>query len=317
MPTSSQELQHRKRPREEPDSKQAWCSSPPHHCKPHVMSSLSPNSNHSGTPPPTSSAGGGAIPTSTGAVSNNNNSSSSHPSGVPRVAANSRFTAPVHIDVGGQIYTSSLETLTRYPDSKLGKLFNGTIPIVLDSLKQHYFIDRDGHLFRHILNFMRSSRLLLPDGFDEFEALMEEARYYEIHDMVTTIEDMKASQKVKQKLKTFSVKGEGSLGDCVIVHTTPDCGERINLSGDKNLIHEIFPEVGSVICNSSNTGWTQESNYVIRFPLNGYCKLNTVQVLQRLMQSGFGVIASCGGGIEGSQFSEYVMSRNPSAGCQS
>ncbi|XP_072013576.1 BTB/POZ domain-containing protein kctd15-like isoform X1 [Amphiura filiformis] len=297
-----------------PRAFKAWCSSPPHHCKAHVMSSLSPNSN-SGTPPPTSQS---AVPTSgsSSIATNNNNGSgsSSHPSGVPRVAANSRFTAPVHIDVGGQIYTSSLETLTRYSDSKLGKLFNGSIPIVLDSLKQHYFIDRDGHLFRHILNFMRSSRLLLPDSFDEYEALYEEARYYELGDMMDVIEGMKNVKATKQKEKGVTVKTElGAGGDCIIVHTTPDCGERISLSGDKNLIHELFPEVGSVICNSSNTGWTQESNYVIRFPLNGYCKLNTVQVLQRLMQCGFGVIASCGGGIEGSQFSEYVMSRSP--GC--
>lgn len=34
--------------------------------------------------------------------------------GIPCVAAASRYTAPVHIDVGGTIYTSSLETLTKY-----------------------------------------------------------------------------------------------------------------------------------------------------------------------------------------------------------
>nr|KAH0808168.1 hypothetical protein GEV33_014623 [Tenebrio molitor] len=33
--------------------------------------------------------------------------------GIPCVAAASRYTAPVHIDVGGTIYTSSLETLTK------------------------------------------------------------------------------------------------------------------------------------------------------------------------------------------------------------
>lgn len=32
--------------------------------------------------------------------------------GIPRVAATTKFNAPVHIDVGGTIYTSSLETLT-------------------------------------------------------------------------------------------------------------------------------------------------------------------------------------------------------------
>lgn len=68
----------------------------------------------------------------------------------------------------------------RYPDSKLAKLFNGSIPIVLDSLKQHYFIDRDGSMFKHILNFMRNSRLLIPDNFTDLDLLLEEARYFDI-----------------------------------------------------------------------------------------------------------------------------------------
>ena len=68
----------------------------------------------------------------------------------------------------------------RYPDSRLAKLFNGSIPIVLDSLKQHYFIDRDGGMFRHILNFMRNSRLVIPDNFPDLDLLLEEARYFDI-----------------------------------------------------------------------------------------------------------------------------------------
>ena len=70
--------------------------------------------------------------------------------------------------------------LCRYPESRLAKLFNGSIPIVLDSLKQHYFIDRDGGMFRHILNFMRNSRLLIPENFADLDLLLEEARYFDI-----------------------------------------------------------------------------------------------------------------------------------------
>lgn len=67
-----------------------------------------------------------------------------------------------------------------YPDSRLGKMFNGTIPIVLDTLKQHYFIDRDGGMFRHILNFLRNKKLLLPDNFQYLDLLMHEAQYFEL-----------------------------------------------------------------------------------------------------------------------------------------
>ncbi|XP_059914351.1 BTB/POZ domain-containing protein KCTD1-like isoform X2 [Gadus macrocephalus] len=85
--------------------------------------------------------------------------------GIPAPAQLTKSNAPVHIDVGGHMYTSSLATLTKYPESRIGRLFDGTEPIVLDSLKQHYFIDRDGHMFRYILNFLRTSKLLIPDDF--------------------------------------------------------------------------------------------------------------------------------------------------------
>lgn len=48
---------------------------------------------------------------------------------------------------------------------RISRLFNGTEPIVLDSLKQHYFIDRDGEIFRYVLSFLRTSKLLLPEDF--------------------------------------------------------------------------------------------------------------------------------------------------------
>ncbi|KAM7012988.1 uncharacterized protein LKV04_000469 isoform 2-T2 [Tautogolabrus adspersus] len=86
-------------------------------------------------------------------------------SGIPAPAKLTKTNAPVHIDVGGHMYTSSLATLTKYPESRIGHLFDGTEPIVLDSLKQHYFIDRDGPMFRYILNFLRTSKLLIPDDF--------------------------------------------------------------------------------------------------------------------------------------------------------
>ncbi|KAI4886026.1 hypothetical protein NFI96_013315 [Prochilodus magdalenae] len=54
----------------------------------------------------------------------------------------------------------------------ISRLFNGTEPIVLDSLKQHYFIDRDGEIFRYILSFLRTCKLLLPDDFKLFSGFV-------------------------------------------------------------------------------------------------------------------------------------------------
>ncbi|KAK4872904.1 hypothetical protein RN001_014933, partial [Aquatica leii] len=247
--------------------------------------------------------------------------------GIPCVAAASRYTAPVHIDVGGTIYTSSLETLTRYPESRLAKLFNGSIPIVLDSLKQHYFIDRDGAMFRHILNFMRNSRLLIPENFSDLDLLLEEARYFDIGPMIRQLEQLK-KDKIKNGVVHLPYRNDGGGSgrsndvtnssdkhldcfECVALHVSPDLGERIMLSGDRTLLDEVFPETTQALMDSrSGVAWNlQDTRHVIRFPLNGYCKLNSVQAITRLLNAGFRVAASNGGGVEGQQFSEYLFIR--------
>ncbi|CAH1779977.1 unnamed protein product [Owenia fusiformis] len=232
-------------------------------------------------------------------------------SGVPFPATPTRYTAPVHIDVGGTIYTSSLETLTKYPESKLGKMFNGSIPIVLDSLKQHYFIDRDGEIFRYILNYVRTSELLLPDPFPHLDMLLYEAKFYDIPDMIRDIENL--SNKRKSGHKKYKDGSVAECCDCVAVNVTPDLGERVCISAERPLVEEIFPELNSALMDSRNTGYNLDSRYVIRFPVNGFCNLNSLQVMQRLLQHGFDVVASNGGSGEGQQFSEYLFCRKGGA----
>ncbi len=194
-------------------------------------------------------------------------------------------------------------------------MFNGSIPIILDSLKQHYFIDRDGKLFRHILNYMRFATLMLPDNFNEWELLIEEAKYFELFPMVKATEAMKKERMSKQSATVSSASpssasstsdGEGYI-EVVAVNICPDLGERISLSAERSLIEEIFPELNSALMDSRNSGWNMDNRYVIRFPLNGFCKLNSVQVFSRLINHGFRVIASTGGGVEGQQFSDYLF----------
>uniref|UniRef100_A0A8C4QBT8 Potassium channel tetramerization domain containing 1 n=1 Tax=Eptatretus burgeri TaxID=7764 RepID=A0A8C4QBT8_EPTBU len=225
--------------------------------------------------------------------------------GIPAPAQLTKSNAPVHIDVGGHMYTSSLATLTKYPDSRIGRLFDGTEPIVLDSLKQHYFIDRDGEMFRYVLSFLRTAKLLLPEDFKEFNQLYEEARYFQLTPMLKELE--------RWRQENDAARGAAPC-DCLVLRVTPDLGERVTVSGDKQLIEDVFPEVGNIICNSVNAGWNHDSTHVIRFPLNGYCRLNSMQVLERLLQRGFSIVGSCGGGLESSQFSEYLLRRQARRG---
>lgn len=89
-------------------------------------------------------------------------------------------------------------------------MFNGTIPIVLDTLKQHYFIDRDGKVFRFVLNFMRTGHLSLPQNFDDYETLLEEAKYYQLDEMCRQIEQK--LNKITKQAEEKSLIYESNLG---------------------------------------------------------------------------------------------------------
>ncbi|KAK2816011.1 hypothetical protein Q5P01_026478 [Channa striata] len=219
--------------------------------------------------------------------------------GIPTPAQLTKANAPVHIDVGGHMYTSSLATLTKYPESRIGRLFVGTEPIVLDSLKQHYFIDRDGHMFRYVLNFLRTSKLLIPDDFKEYSLLYEEATFFQLAPMQAELERWRSERENDSMCHEC---------ECVVVHVAPELGERISVSTHNAVMKEVFPEVRDIMLNSLSTSWNQDT-YILRFPLNGYCHLNSVQVLERLQQRGFRITASCGGGVDSSQFSEYILWR--------
>ena len=125
---------------------------------------------------------------------NNNQINDDHqPARIPRPAMLSIETAPVHLDVGGLLYTTSLATLTKHGHSRLSQMFNGTLPVVLDTWRQHYFIDRDGKLFRHVLNFMRTGELVLPANFDHLAGLLAEAKFYGLDAMVCQLNQLYSS----------------------------------------------------------------------------------------------------------------------------
>ncbi|KAL1456037.1 hypothetical protein WDU94_000791 [Cyamophila willieti] len=113
-----------------------------------------------------------------------------------------------------------------------------------------------------------------------------------------------------------SHRGDSKLShqyECIALHIMPDLGERIMLSGDRCVLDELFPETNQVLLDvRSNVTWNQNDNrtqHVIRFPLNGYCKINSIQAITKLLNASFKIIASNGGGVEGQQFSEYLFVR--------
>lgn len=93
----------------------------------------------------------------------------------------------VEFNVGGSTYTTSKTTITSYPDSMLCRMISGSIPNATDT-KQRIFIDRDGPLFRYILNFLRDKQLNLPENFTEYAQLRQEAEFFCIEPIVNQLD---------------------------------------------------------------------------------------------------------------------------------
>ncbi|XP_077996228.1 uncharacterized protein LOC144449552 [Glandiceps talaboti] len=100
----------------------------------------------------------------------------------------------VGLNVGGRIFITSSSYLTRYSDSILAAMFDcehlGTRKNGRKTDEYgNVVIDRSGELFRYIFYYLRTSILLLPDGFQEKELdlLMDEAQFYHLPELEEAI----------------------------------------------------------------------------------------------------------------------------------
>lgn len=108
------------------------------------------------------------------------------------------FPDVVELNVGGQVYYTRHSTLVNSPSSLLGKLFSSKKDASNDLArdpKGRYFIDRDGFLFRYVLDYLRDKQVVLPDHFPERGRLRKEAEYFQLPDLVKllTPEEFKSS----------------------------------------------------------------------------------------------------------------------------
>ena len=104
------------------------------------------------------------------------------------------FSSTIKLNVGGQHFTTSVQTLTKDPNSMLAAMFSGKFDMK-PSEDGSFFIDRDGTHFRFILNFLRTGKLTLPEGATFTKELEEEAEFYQIHGLVDALRPAKLTIK--------------------------------------------------------------------------------------------------------------------------
>ncbi|XP_062405245.1 BTB/POZ domain-containing protein KCTD8 [Sardina pilchardus] len=95
------------------------------------------------------------------------------------------FPEVVELNVGGQVYVTKRSTLVSVPDTTLHAMFTRCPARELprDS-RGRVFIDRDGFLFRYVLDFLRDRQLVLPEHFPERERLQREAEHFQLAELL-------------------------------------------------------------------------------------------------------------------------------------
>ncbi|XP_048255261.1 BTB/POZ domain-containing protein KCTD7-like [Haliotis rufescens] len=115
----------------------------------------------------------------------------------------------VDLNVGGRHLTTSLSTLTKYPDSMLATMFSGRHPVAKDK-DGRYFIDVDGDVFVHILNFLRFGKMPPPERASEVN---EYAEYFGLEELrAPVLEDF---EQVLYGIWKKKLPDYQSLWDCV------------------------------------------------------------------------------------------------------
>ncbi|CAD5120240.1 unnamed protein product [Dimorphilus gyrociliatus] len=204
------------------------------------------------------------------------------------------FPPIVELNVGGVFYTTALSTLTKDGESLLGQIFTGKYKgstIILKDNKGKYFLDRDGVLFRYILDFLRNGKLVLPENFQERERLKNEAEFFKIPAMVRYVQNSRGSTQLQSNgYITVSYRGTFAFGRDGLADVKFRKLSRILICGRVSACREIF---GDTLNESRDPDRGGDDRYSSRFFLkHSYLE----QAFDMLQEGGFKMVGSCGSG---------------------
>jgi hypothetical protein len=108
----------------------------------------------------------------------------------------------VELNIGGSFYATSRQTLLSpiEPNDLFHDLFETKSKQVVRDANQRVFIDRNGDLFKFILDYLRNDgKLVLPDRFDEFNRLKLEAGFFKMNHLEKLVDDLIEKNRNRKK----------------------------------------------------------------------------------------------------------------------
>ncbi|XP_068104156.1 BTB/POZ domain-containing protein KCTD12-like isoform X2 [Hyperolius riggenbachi] len=157
----------------------------------------------------------------------------------------SPFPDIIELNVGGQVYITRYPTLVSIPGSLLWEMFSQrNVHLLARDSRGRYFLDRDGFLFRYVLDFMRDQQLVLPEHFPERNRLQREAEYFKLPELV--------------KILAPNLSKQNSVGDDVFQSDSEEQSPNVEVAKNQSYICSAFaPAAGnlSTIPNLYHSGF--------------------------------------------------------------
>ena len=204
------------------------------------------------------------------------------------MASGGIFPSILNLNVGGIVYTTNLTTIKN--SKKLKQMFSGSEEIAQDSIG-NYFIDRDGSLFRHVLNFLRTRKLCLPQPFDELEQLSAEADFYQVDNLTKAIQTLREDRR-------RNPPPSDDLGVIVII----EFGASLFVSGRDTLIEDVFEEWDT----TPHTASELIAGYKLCRQIIAISKADAFDLLYK---KGFQLEGCNRGASYGTEYHEYIFVR--------
>jgi len=228
--------------------------------------------------------------------------------------------AVVELNVGGIYYATTPATLTRYTDSRLPELLmspddvtesgsDGTSPLVVSAdANGQRFVDRDGEMFRYVLEYARTGSVILPDGFTHRRRLLVEAEFFRLSGMMSELATAGDGADTGEALGAVGgaqapghvlvgYRGTfGFSGRCADAHYAHSDTRfrkisRILVCGRVSLCREVFRD-------SLNESRDPDRGSVERYSARFYLKHAFIeQAFDALQAAGFHMVAACGTGM--------------------
>jgi len=165
----------------------------------------------------------------------------------------------IRFNVGGKSYSTSLSTITKYPDNMLGAMFSGRFNVPQED-DGSYFIDRDGQYFGIILNYLRDGSVDLSRNPLVLASIKREALFYGLTEFAKQISDWElVVDLLYQRQPTSATARRALIVDSMKAYPLNQTLQLQGLRELQKLAVNELPEKDVVIVEETNgTSWIMD-----------------------------------------------------------